>query len=292
MFIADKCIEVIKMDIRFTQMTVSTANSTYQSSLEGRKEVSNSSSKKTDQATISKVSLDKFNASLKMNNILEDDQLVQQFRKAIVEYNSPEAVEQRRLEQLEKEQSYNPLTDEFNLLVKRNFPENTLHHTIHKTIEGKVKNASLYAAELAKSIRSSISMPDKSAEERAAYREMALKQAKYVAENYFHNEEERAAFMDEVKRYYENDLLREKGYVVFDNSDLEPFKRYSSPRDDGEVSYMTFAREYMDENTFERLVNNEATKEETDKFLKQLVSNQGKWRKEIIEAAKLNAQLA
>src|SRR5690625_4757396 len=279
------------MDIQNIQTKSSTTNLTYQSNAKNWEEEPNTFPK-NDEAIISKESLAKFNATLKLNTVSDEDPLIQQFRKAIEEYNSPEAVEQRRLEQLEKEQSYNPLTDEFNLLVKRNFPENTLHHTIHKTIEGKVKNASLYAAELAKSIRSSISMPDKSAEERAAYREMALKQAKYVAENYFHNEEERAAFMDEVKRYYENDLLREKGYVVFDNSDLEPFKRYSSPRDDGEVSYMTFAREYMDENTFERLVNNEATKEETDKFLKQLVSNQGKWRKEIIEAAKLNAQLA
>src|SRR5690625_7069906 len=97
-------------------------------------------------------------------------------------------------------------------------------------------------------------MAHKSIEERAAYREMALKQAEYVAENFFDNEEERAAFMDEINRYYENDLLREKGYVVFDNSDLEPFKRYSSPRDNGKVSYMTFAREYMDEDTFERWI--------------------------------------
>ena len=65
------------------------------------------------------------------------------------EYNSAEAIEQRRLEQLEKEQAYNPLEDEFSIKgVKYVSPENTLHHTINEALEGKVKNALLYAAEL------------------------------------------------------------------------------------------------------------------------------------------------
>lgn len=283
---------MIDMDIQQTQTKVSAANLTYQSNVKDREENRNAPVQKNDHATISKESLAKFNANLKLNTVSEDDPLIQQFRKAIEEYNTPEAIEQRKLEQLEKEQAYNPLTDEFNLLVKRNFPENTLHHTIHQAMEGKVKNASLYAAELANSIRSSVSMADKSVEERAAYREMALKQAEYVAENYFDNLEERTAFMDEVNRYYENDMLREKGYVVFDNSDLGPFKKYSSPRDKGNVSYMALAREYMDEDTFERWINNKASKEETDKFLHHLIKNQGKWSKEIIKVADQSAQLA
>jgi len=268
----------------------STIHALYQSSVEDHKRTSNVPLSQKDKITISKESLAKFQASLTLRTGTDQDALIQNFRTFVEEYNSPEAVEQRKLEQLEKEQAYNPLTDEFNLLVKRSFPENTLHHTIHEAMEGKVKNASLYAAELAGSIRSSISMAHKNIEERAAYREMALKQAEYVAENFFDNEEERAAFMDEINRYYENDLLREKGYVVFDNSDLEPFKRYSSPRDNGKVSYMTFAREYMDEDTFERWITNEATKEEIDKFFRQLVSNQEKWSREIIEEAELHTQ--
>lgn len=268
----------------------STIHALYQSSVEDHKRTSNVPLSQKDKITISKESLAKFQASLTLRTGTDQDALIQNFRTFVEEYNSPEAVEQRKLEQLEKEQAYNPLTDEFNLLVKRSFPENTLHHTIHEAMEGKVKNASLYAAELAGSIRSSISMAHKSIEERAAYREMALKQAEYVAENFFDSEEERAAFMDEINRYYENDLLREKGYVVFDNSDLEPFKRYSSPRDNGKVSYMTFAREYMDEDTFERWITNEATKEEIDKFFRQLVSNQEKWSREIIEEAELHTQ--
>lgn len=280
------------MDIQQTQTNVIRAKPTYDSTSKNRGGAPDTAHEKNDQATISKESLAKFNATLQLMSVSEDDPLVQQFRQAIEEYNSPEAVEQREIERLEKERAYNPLTDEFNLTVKANFPENTLHHTIQQALEGKVKNASLYAIELAGAIRTTVSHKDKSAEERAAYREMALKQAEYVAENYFDNEEERAAFMDEINRYYENDLLREKGYVVFDNSDLEPFKSYSSPRDNGKVSYMALAREYMDEDTFERWVNNEATKAETDKFLNQLVNNQGKWSKAIVDMIELNAQQA
>src|SRR5690625_3642884 len=270
--------------------TSGTTNSLNQTKYTNQDELLTTSPTAYDQVTISSKGLAKFSASLKVKTGSHDDLLTQNFQKFLEDYNHPDAVEQRKLEQLEKEQAYNPLTDEFNLLVKRSFPENTLHHTIHEAMEGKVKNASLYAAELAGSIRSSISMAHKNIEERAAYREMALKQAEYVAENFFDNEEERAAFMDEINRYYENDLLREKGYVVFDNSDLEPFKRYSSPRDNGKVSYMTFAREYMDEDTFERWITNEATKEEIDKFFRQLVSNQEKWSREIIEEAELHTQ--
>src|SRR5699024_11764841 len=91
----------------------------------------------------------------------DDDQMIQHIQQFDEEYNSAEANEQRRLEQLEKEQAYKPLTDEFNLLVKGNFPENTLHHSINEVLEGKVKNASLYAAELASAIRISISLSDK-----------------------------------------------------------------------------------------------------------------------------------
>lgn len=118
------------MDIQHAQTKLSIVNSIYQSSLESRRGAPNFT-QKSDQATISKEGLAKFNASLKLNNVSEHDPLVQQFRKAIEEYNSPEAVEQRRLEQLENEQSFNRLTDEFSIkAVTYHFPKNTLHHTI------------------------------------------------------------------------------------------------------------------------------------------------------------------
>lgn len=215
------------------------------------------------------------------------------FRKFYDEYNSVEAIEERQREQLEKEQAYNPLTDEFNLLVKRNFPKNTLHHTINEALEGKVKNASLYAAELASAIRGSVSMSDKSAEERAAYREMALKQAEYIAENYFDNERESTSFMNEINKYYENDVLREKGYVVIDNGDILPFKNYSSPiSNKNEVSFYTLAKRYMDEDYFQQFINGEGTAKESTKFLMQLENNKEKYTEEIIEESELKEQQA
>src|SRR5690606_21154900 len=122
--------------------------------------------------TISQQGRTKYNESLQLKQVSDDDHLGQLFRQFYEEYNSVEAVEKRRLEQLEKEKSYNRLEDEFSLkAVQYEFPENTLQHTIKKALEGKVVNASIFAAELASAIRSFVSMPDKSVEERAAYRE-------------------------------------------------------------------------------------------------------------------------
>lgn len=44
----------------------------------------------------------------------------------------------------------------------------------------------------------SVILSDKSAEERAAYREIALKQAEYIAEKYLDNEQEATSFMNEI----------------------------------------------------------------------------------------------
>ncbi|WP_440897073.1 hypothetical protein ACS127_03550 [Amphibacillus sp. Q70] len=243
--------------------------------------------------TISEESQNKYIQSLKFKETNKDDVMLKQFRKFYEEYHSDEAIEKRKLEQLEKEQAYNRLEDEFSLSVEYHFPENTLHQTIKETLEGKVVNASLYAAELASAIRSSLSMPDKNAEERAAYREMALKQAEHIAEHYFANEQEATSFMNEINKYYENDVLREKGYVVFDNSDLKPFKNYSSPLSNGkDVSFYTLAKRYMDEEYFERFIKGEGTPKESARFLMQIKNNKEKYRKEIIEEFELNEQQA
>src|SRR5690625_8043472 len=78
-----------------------------------------------------------------------------------------------------------------------------------------------------------------------------------------------------------NDVLREKGYVVIDNSDLEPFKKYSSPLSNGnDVSFYTLAKKYMDEDYFERFINGEGTAKESAKLLIQLENKKEKKRKE------------
>ncbi|MEI3606270.1 hypothetical protein SPD48_11245 [Pseudogracilibacillus sp. SE30717A] len=245
---------------------------------------------RTESVTISQKGWDIYNDSLKFKQVNEDDKLGDLFQKFYEEYNSIEAIERRQLEELEKENSYNRFEDDFNLEgIESLYPENTLHHTIKKALEGKVKNASVYAAELASAIRSSVSMPEKSAEEQAAYREMALKQAEYIAENYFEDEQEAKNFMDEINRYYENDILRAKGYVVIDNSDIEPFKRYSSPlSNNDDVSFYALTKKYMDKEYFERFINGEGTHKETSEFLLQLQANKEKYTKAILEESVLN----
>lgn len=215
------------------------------------------------------------------------------FKQFYEEYHSVEAIEQRQREQLAEAEAYNRLEDEFSLTVKYNFPENTLHQTIKVALEGKVVNASLYASELASAIRSSVSMPDKSAEERAAYREMALKQAQYIAENYFDNEQEASSFINEINKYYENDVLREKGYIVIDNGNIKPFKTYSSPiSNKNEVSFYTLAKRYMDKDYFERFINGEGTPEESAKFLMQLNNNREKYTEAILSESEREEQQA
>lgn len=197
----------------------------------------------TTTVSISNEARNKYRQSLQLKEVTPDHVLGRQFQKSFEEFHGADAVEKRRLEQLEKEEA-------LRLSIQVEFPENTIHHTIKKTLKAKAVNESVYAIELATALRSSISMPEKSLTERAAYREVALKQAEYIAANYFDDEQEAAAFMDEVKRYYENDILREKGFIVFDNSDLRPFRNYSSPSlKDNEVSFSAFAEKYGDDKT-------------------------------------------
>lgn len=276
------------MNIHHVQTKGTMTNSIYQTKLANREHYNEASFTRNEQVTISEQGLAMFTASLKLNKPSKNDPLVQRFQQFYDEYSSAEAIEKRQLEQLEKEQAYNRLEDEFSLKgVHYVFPENTLHHTIHKALEGKVVNASLYAAELASAIRSSVSMSDKSAEERAAYREMALKQSQYIAENYFRNEQEAASFMNEINMYYENDILRDKGYVVIDNSDLQPFKNYSSSIANDNGSFYTLAKRYMDKDYFERFMNGEGTAAESAKFFMQLENNKEKYLEEIIEEFEL-----
>lgn len=285
------------MNVQHLQVKVTTTSSVYKKrhtdSLANRQRNNDTFSTRNEHVTISQHGWNKYIESLQFKQESSEDQIGQLFRQFYEEYNSAEAIEKRRIEQLGKEQAYNRLEDELSLKgVKYVFPENTLQHTIKEALEGKVVNASIFAAELASAIRSSVSMPDKSFEERAAYREMALKLAEYIAENYLENEQEATSFMNEINKYYENDVLREKGYVVIDNSDLKPFKKYSSPiSNNNDVSFYTLAQKYMDEDYFERFINGKGTATESARFLMQLKNNKEKYSKEIIEEFELNKQL-
>lgn len=280
------------MNVQYLQTKVTTASSVDQkrhtdSSANGQRNHDKISTR-NDYVTISQQGRSKYIESLQFKQVTNDDQLGTLFRQFYEEYHRAEAIEQRQLEQMQKEQAYNRLKDEFHLQVEYHFPENTLQHTIKEALEGKVVNASLYAAEFASALRSSVSMPDKSVEERAAYREMALKQAEYIAEHYFHDEQEAASFMNEIRKYYDNDVLREKGYVVIDQSDLQSFKSYSSPISNGDASFYTLAKKYMDEDTFERFIQGKGNPAESAKFLLQLKNINEHYRNEFEEEFELH----
>ena len=149
------------------------------------------------------------------------------------EFFSKDAREQRRLESakaMAESSNIDPFDNEFQILgVQYTFVSGSLGEFITNNLEGKARNASLVASELSMMIRGTISNPNATVEERAINRETAIKNAEYIAQNYFDDPDEAKAFLDGINRFAENDIWREKGYIVFDNSDMPPFKSYTMP---------------------------------------------------------------
>jgi hypothetical protein len=56
-------------------------------------------------------------------------------------------------------------------------------------------------------------------EERAINREKGLKLAEYIAENYIDESDERKEFLNGIKYFYDNAVLRDKGYTVIERPD-------------------------------------------------------------------------
>lgn len=170
-----------------------------------------------------------------------------------------------------------PLENEFQIYgVKYGLTEGTIQHTIASALEDKVINPSLYAHQLAEAIRGN---QEQSIEERAIYREIALQQAQYVADNYFDNEEESQSFLTEIKKAAENAVLSERGYYVHED---KTYRKYSGPLEsNGGVSMSVLAKRYMDEEYYERFVNLQGTAEEFGRFLMDIYKNEAKYRNEI-----------
>ena len=96
------------------------------------------------------------------------------------------------------------------------FQEGTLEHFIFNALEGRAAHPQAVALELTRMIRSSSLNPDASVAERAVTREMGMHHVRYIAENFFDDPAEGRAFVAEVNRFAENDILRERGYCVTD----------------------------------------------------------------------------
>jgi len=129
--------------------------------------------------------------------------------------------------------------------VKGEFLETTLEYFISNALEGKARNASMVAGELGQMIRSAANNNGATVEERAIKRETGLRHAEYIAQNYFDDPNEAKAFMDGIKRFYENDVMRDKGYIVLDGSGIAPFRHNSTPgAPNGYVNISAIARHF------------------------------------------------
>ncbi|MPW25480.1 hypothetical protein GC105_06735 [Alkalibaculum sp. M08DMB] len=190
---------------------------------------------------------------------------------------------------ISERQDLNPLENEFQILgVKYIFQEGTLEQFLTEKLEGKTKNASLLASEISKNIRGTVYNPNATIEERAINRKTVLKLCEYIAQNYFYNEDEFNEFLAEINKYVENDVMREKGYVVFDNSDIEPFKNYTFPNATNDyINASSYAKKYGYTN-FEEILNDH---EKLEDFLKVLNKNGETWTKQIVKEFKKNEQL-
>src|SRR5690625_6537621 len=93
------------MNIQHSQTKMTTANSIYQTKLANRERHDETFHTRNEQVTISEQGWNKYTESLKFNQVSENDPMVQRFRQFYEEYNSAEAIEKRKLEQLEKERS-------------------------------------------------------------------------------------------------------------------------------------------------------------------------------------------
>lgn len=197
---------------------------------------------------------------------------------------SQETREQRKADfaaALSRSVEIDPLDNEFQIVgVKGVFNEGTLEKFISDGLEGKVKNASLVADELGKMIRGTIHNPDATVEERATVRETALKHAEYLAQNYFDNPDEAKAFLDGINRFAENDVMREKGYIVLDNSDMAPFKSYQSSVKDGGISWNTYAKQHGLSSVKDIF----ADQKTLSSFYSALQKNNQKWSEDTVKS--------
>ncbi|AEE96805.1 hypothetical protein [Mahella australiensis] len=200
--------------------------------------------------------------------------------------------EQRKLEfakSLSERQDIAPLENEFQILgVSYVFKPGSLEQFISEKLEGKAENPSLLASEIAENIRGTVSNPNATIDERAVNRKTALRLAEEIARNYFDNVDEAKDFLSVINEYAENDVLREKGYVVFDNSDMKPFKEYTLPTaPENYICGSAFAEKYGYTNLKE--IFDDSAKYEG--FINALQKNGEKWKEDIVRSFDEHEQL-
>jgi G3E family GTPase len=178
---------------------------------------------------------------------------------------------------IQNRKEIDPFDNAFQLrAVTYQFPEGGLQKSIADHLEGKTANPSLVASELGKMLKGTFSNPEATVEERAMDREIAIRNAEYIAKNYFDDEDEANAFMDLIKKAAEKDVYREKGYYVFDSSD-EKHKPYCLPSDQTIFNMDAYAKQYG--ASMEELND----PERHTAFMGELKKNKSKWEANIIK---------
>lgn len=166
--------------------------------------------------------------------------------------------------------------------VRHNYTEGTLEKFISDSLDGKAQNSTLVAQGLAEKIKSAAYGNGATVEERAINREIGMQNARYIAETYFDNPDEAKAFMDEINRFYEKDILREKGYIAPDNSDAEPYKSYLNPpnaiKTDGNINSAAIMKHF---GASDEIL---ADPQKRMKFMLGLDMRGDQWQKDIADA--------
>ena len=158
----------------------------------------------------------------------------------------------------------------------------SLDFVMSDALEGKkVDNRTAAGIELTKMVMSTAYGNGETVEERAINRELGMRHAEYIAENYFNDHDEAKAFLDRVKLEYENDILREKGYAGV-GLKSEPWRSYSNPTDQDNLGISTNAiLEYFGAPDG---VRNDPDPSARMKYVLTLNLRGDKWQKDIIEA--------
>lgn len=110
------------------------------------------------------------------------------------------------------------------------YSQGSIGEAIHGFLSGgKMDGSAIIAGELGAMLEGVQSNPNGTVEERAVNRELALRSAEHIAKNYITDPNEAEAFMKLVKEAADNDILREKGYLVDErNPSDEPLRSYET----------------------------------------------------------------
>ncbi len=179
-----------------------------------------------------------------------------------------------------RDQKIRESAEMLNASIEHTFNEGTLANHIHQSLKGKIDDADGVADRLNDMIRATFGS-GATVEERAEQRETGLLHAEYLAETYFENPDEAKAFLDEIYRFANNDVLREKGYRLLDDWDGVPIRPYEdATTPDRRISHEAYARHAGYGSLREVMADPETTKA----FYGELEKKQGAWSKEIKEA--------